>query len=117
MADESMLSVHARFQAHPGRGGELVDAVMDMFGTARTEDGTLVYAAHRDRDDDDAVVMYELYRSDAALDDHGASEAAGKFGDVLGDLLAEEPEVWFGRPIGALGLSLPEATSEDAGSP
>lgn len=98
------LAVHARFTAHEGRGDELAAAVDDMFATAEREPGTLVYAAHRDRDQPDAVVMYELYADDGALDDHGASEAADRFGARLGDLLAEEPEVWFTRPIRTTGL-------------
>lgn len=98
------LAVHARFTAHPGRGDELVAAVEDLFATVTAETGTLVYAAHRDRDDPDAVVMYELYEDDAALDHHGASEAAGRLGAGLQDLLAREPEVWFTRPLAAKGL-------------
>ena len=105
----AQLAVHARFTAKSGRGEELLKAVLAMFPTAADEAGTLVYAAHRDRDDDDAVVMYELYRDDAALEDHGASEAASRFGKELDTLLGEEPEVWFTRPVGALGLEhLPE---------
>ena len=101
---EGALAVHARFTAHPGRGDELLAAVEDMFVAAEHEPGTLVYAAHRDRDTPDAVVMYELYRSDAAFDDHGATAEASRFGDALEDLLAVEPEVWFSRPVRALGL-------------
>lgn len=105
----STLAVHARFTAHPGRGDELLRAVEDMFPTAAQEPGTLVYAAHRDRDDPDAVVMYEVYLSDAALDDHGASAAASRFGDALDDLLATEPEVCFSHPVRALGLDALDA--------
>lgn len=98
------LAVHARFTAHPGRGDDLVAAVEDMFATVGEETGTLVYAAHRDRDEPDAVVMYELYADDAALDRHGESAAADRFGARLGDLLARDPEVWFTRPLRARGL-------------
>ena len=48
--------------------------------------------------------MYELYRSDAASAEHGATAEASRFGDALGELLAVEPEVWFSRPVRALGL-------------
>lgn len=108
---EPMLAVHARFTAHPGRGDDLLAAVETMFETAQHEPGTLVYAAHRDRDDANAVVMYELYRSDAEFDEHGASAAAAAFGDALDDLLAREPEVWFSRPLMMLGLE--PALAED----
>lgn len=104
------LAVHARFTAHPGRGEELVGAVRAMFEQAAQEGGTLVYAAHRDRDDADAVVMYELYASDAALERHGDSAAAERFGERLDDLLAEEPEVWFTRPLQLLGVRDDRAT-------
>lgn len=98
------LAVHARFTARPGRAEDLLAAVEAMFPTAEDEPGTLVYAAHRDRDNDHTIVMYELYADDDALAAHGASDAAARFGDVLGDLLDEEPEVWFSRPVRAVGL-------------
>lgn len=101
------LAVHARFTARPGRADDLIAAVEAMFPAAEDEPGTRVYAAHLDRDDDHAVVMYELYEDDAALDAHGASPAAERFGAALGDLLAVEPEVWFSRPLRATGLTLP----------
>lgn len=104
-ASTSLLAVHARFTAISGRGPDLLAAVDEMAETAHREPGTLVYAAHRDRDRPDAVVMYELYRSDEAFEDHGASETARRFGTVLDDLLAHEPEVWFSRPVRVHGIA------------
>lgn len=101
-----MLAVHARFTARPGRGDDLLAAVEDMFPAAQEETDTLVYAAHRDRDDPDTVVMYELYRSDQALETHGDSAAATRFGAALDDLLAQDPHVWFTRPARVLGFPL-----------
>lgn len=99
------LAVHARFTAHPGRGDELQAACEAMFPTAEDESGTLIYAMHRDRDEPDAVVMYELYTSDEAFAVHGRSPAARQLGEQLGDLLAREPEVWFSRPVRAKGIA------------
>lgn len=93
------LAVHARFTAHPGRGDELVAAIDEMFPTVADETGTLVYTVHRDRDDPDAVVMYEVYTDDEAFDRHGASAAADRFGKRLEELMAHDPEVWFTRPL------------------
>lgn len=104
----SQLAVHARFVATSGRGPELRDAVEAMAQAAAEEPGTLVYAVHRDRDQPDAVVMYELYASDEALDAHGSTDAARRFGEVLGDLLAEEPGVWFSRPWQVKGIPAAE---------
>lgn len=106
MGDDGQLIVHARFTAHPGRGEELVDAVLGMFPTVAEETGTLVYAAHRDRDDPDTVVMYEVYASDGSFGRHGESPAAGRLGERLDELLAEEPQVWFTRPLRSLGLDV-----------
>ena len=99
----SKLAVHARFTSHPGRGDDLAAAVTAMCTAARQEEGTILYAAHRDRDEPDAVVMYELYESDEALAAHGRSPAAERFGAALDDLLAEEPQVWFSRPFEIVG--------------
>ena len=110
------LVVHARFVAVPGRGESLLDAVGAMLEAARGETGTLVYAVHRDRDDPDAVVMYEVYETDAALDAHGASDAAARFGAQLDDLLAEEPVAWFTRPLAAKGIDGVLAVPGEAGS-
>lgn len=101
------VAVHARFVAQKGRGHALLTAVERMLATAWDEEGTLVYAVHVDRDDPDAVVMYELYDSDEALDVHGASDAAVRFGTVLDDLLREEVVAWFSRPYAAKGLPAP----------
>lgn len=102
------LAVHARFAARAGHGDDLVTAVEAMLAAAQREEGTLVYALHRDRDDADAVVMYELYADDDALDVHGRSQAAERFGATLTELLAAEPVVWFSRPVAAKGLALPD---------
>lgn len=107
----AQLAVHARFTAHAGRGDELVAAVDAMFPTVAEEAGTLVYAVHRDRDDPDVVVMYELYASEDALDEHGASAAAAELGRRLEDLLAEPPQVWSTRPRWAVGLEVEVASS------
>lgn len=104
MSSNEMIAVHARFVARPSHGENLVAAVRDMFDTAAGEPGTIAYAVHRDRDDPDIVVMYELYRSDEALEEHGRSETAVRFGARLEELLDREPEAWFTRPVLALGL-------------
>jgi quinol monooxygenase YgiN len=104
------VAVHVRFVAHEGRGAELLAEVERMLATARGEEGTLVYAIHVDRDDPDAVVMYELYASEEALEVHGASGAAARFGPLLDDLLREDVVAWFSRPHAAAGL--PGADSE-----
>ncbi len=96
--------MHARFQAEAGRGDELVAAVDEMFETVVNEADTLVYALHRDRDDPDALWMYELYADQAALDAHGRSDAARRLGERLEDLLAREPEVGFTHLVRAKGL-------------
>ena len=102
----AQLAVHARFTAHQGRGDELVAAIDEMFDTVLEESDTLVYAMHRDNDDPDVVWMYELYDSPAGLDAHGDSDAAARLGDRLEELLRREPEVGFGTPLRAKGLTV-----------
>ena len=90
------LATLVRFRAVPGRGDDLVAALRRMLPAAEREEGTLVYALHRDADDPDCVLMYELYDGPGALEAHGASPEAARLGEDLGGLLADEPVVWTG---------------------
>jgi quinol monooxygenase YgiN len=96
--------VHARFVARPGQGEVLLAEVGRMLDAARDEPGTLAYAVHRDRDQPDAVVVYEVYDGDAGLEAHGASAAAARFGPLLDDLLAEPVIAWSTHPVAATGV-------------
>jgi quinol monooxygenase YgiN len=100
----SKVAVHAKFTAQPGRGDELVAAVEEMFDTVLNEPDTLVYALHREDAEPDVVWMYELYADQRALDVHGRSDAARRFGARLEELLAREPEVGFTTPLRAKGM-------------
>jgi quinol monooxygenase YgiN len=97
------VTLIATLTAKPGRLDDLVELVRWMVGQAQAEAGTEVYAGHVDADQN-AVWLYEVYRDEAALAVHSASDAMRQFVDALHEVA--EPDM-IGRrlePIASTGL-------------
>ena len=92
--------------AHPGKRDELQAALHAMFPTVATEDGTVIYSLHIDRNDDNAVWLYELYADDDALAVHSGSEAMATLLGALAGLVAEPPIMAFTTPVDAKGFDV-----------
>ena len=92
--------------AHPGKRDELAAAMREMFPAVGDEDGTLIYALHLDKNDDNAVWLYELYADDEALNTHSSSDAMKTLLGTLPGLLAEQPLMAFTTPTDAKGFDL-----------
>lgn len=103
MTDEPQVAVIAKLRAHPGRGEELVDALMPLFDDLRELPGTPVFTLQRVVDDPDAVIFYELHRDDLAF--RVADDAAvGRVGERMAELLAEAPEITMCSPVRLYGV-------------
>jgi quinol monooxygenase YgiN len=87
------LAVIARITALPGKRDEVMDALRPVVAATRGEPGTLVYAMHTDKAEEDVVWFYELYADDAALAAHGGSEAMKQAGGELRGKVAGRPEL------------------------
>ena len=92
--------------AHPGKRDELAAAMREMFPAVGDEDGTLIYALHLDKNDDNAVWVFELYRDDDALAAHSGSDAMKGLLGSLPPLLAEPPVMAFTTPTDAKGFDI-----------
>jgi quinol monooxygenase YgiN len=83
------IAQFAKFIAHSGLGGKVVEALETALVSARIEPGTQVYAIHQEADNPDVVWMYELYADADARAAHSASAATSALRAAVGDLLAE----------------------------
>jgi quinol monooxygenase YgiN len=92
--------------AHPGQRDDLLAALRAMFPVVATEDGTVIYSLHIDRNDDNAVWLYELYTDDDALATHSGSEAMATLLGSLAGLVAEPPIMAFTTPTDAKGFDV-----------
>jgi quinol monooxygenase YgiN len=71
-----VIAFVSSMRAQPGRRAELLAILQDLVDEAeRDEPGTLTYTFHTVDDDPDAVISYELFTDDAALEVHKKSEA------------------------------------------
>jgi quinol monooxygenase YgiN len=95
-------AVFARFAAAPGKLDELVAALRPLLDQVQTEPGTEVYAMHTS---DNAIWFYELYSDEEAFKTHGGSDAMKEAFARTAGLTEGRPEIVFGSPVVAKGLS------------
>ncbi len=98
------VSLLARFTAKEGKADELLAAFELLIEQVRNEQGTLLYAMNRAKDNPDMFWFYELYTDHDAFAAHGGSEAMANAMPILGPLIAES-ELVLGEPV--LGKGLP----------
>ncbi|MEX2654583.1 MAG: antibiotic biosynthesis monooxygenase family protein [Acidimicrobiia bacterium] len=85
-----VITVVAHYRAREGTAEEVAARLVDYAEVVRTEPGCLTFVVNRDISDDHAFVLYEVYRDQAALDAHVASEhfakvAVGEIRPLLAD--------------------------------
>lgn len=95
------FTIIADLAAHPGRGGEVVAAVVASraVGLTRAEAGCLGYDIGRDADAPDRFFVYEHWRDLAALQAHLTTAHFAAVGAALGGLLAGPPAVRVLTPM------------------
>jgi quinol monooxygenase YgiN len=72
--------------ARPGRDQELAQLLSAMARAAAGDDGTEIYAVHRERKDPTAFFLYELYRDKDAFARHRANPELAELGRGLAEL-------------------------------
>lgn len=85
--------VSARLVAQPGKADAVQAAIANVVGPTRLEEGCLRYVAHVSTVDTHRFLFFEEWASQAALDTHLASPHLTEFGETVGPLLAEPPQV------------------------
>ena len=85
--------------AKPGLEEEVADLLRELSASAETEPGCLQFAAHRALDDPRRFLLYEVYKDEAAFEQHQETEHFKRL--VLGEGLArlEKRERLYYRPL------------------
>jgi quinol monooxygenase YgiN len=95
MTDPDQIQLIAHLVAKPGKEQALIDAVLAIVPDVRKETGCITYEPHVSRENQGTVVMYEVWETQAALDDHGKGASlaalAARFDELLGEPLRLEP--------------------------
>ncbi len=100
-------SSFVKLTAQPGKRDDLLAALRKMLPVVESEDGTEVYSFHLDRNDENAVWLFELYADDAALAAHSASDGMKTLLTDLAEVLGGDPPMMvFATPTDAKGLAL-----------
>lgn len=82
------LTVIAIVEAKPGKEAELAQALKDLTAPSRAEAGNHVYVPNQSRENPGLFVVYEIWESDAALEDHMATPHFRSLQAQAGDLIA-----------------------------
>lgn len=84
----------ARLVPRPGQETALAAAIAAIVPVARQEDGCIAYLAHESRQQRGTILMYEVWKDQAALDTHASGTAftalAARFDELLGEPLSIE---------------------------
>lgn len=86
-----MIAVAATIKAEPGKGNQLVDALLKIAMEVRKEPGNIAYKIHQSVDDLDTIFAYEQYVDKAALNTH--MEHLRELGGALEGLLSGPPNI------------------------
>jgi quinol monooxygenase YgiN len=96
-----MITVIARLKAKAGSDAAFRQAADKMIAHVTTnEPQTLTYILHRSTADPNEFVFYERYGDQAALAEHGSSEAMQQFFAAVGGLLDGRPEITLYEELG-----------------
>lgn len=87
--------IFTRLTAVAGRRDDLVASLESLADASRAEAGAETFVVHPARDEPDVVLGYEVFRDDAALAAHRASEHVAAIGPKLAALLATPPEITY----------------------
>jgi len=102
----SKIAMIAKLPVQPGKAEEFLAAFATMFPVVAEEEGTLVYALHRDAKDENTFWMYELYADRDALTAHGSSDGMKAATAAFAGLLADGVQLIRLDPIRAEGIDL-----------
>lgn len=88
-----MFLLLVELNAKPSAAAEVAGVLSGLADVARGEAGNVIYAVHRQQDDPDAFVLYELYKDRAAWESHLAIEAVQRALQQFETLLAAPPRI------------------------
>lgn len=99
----SKYAMYAKFKAHPGKGGELAQILLEAAEQSKSFDGCELYLINEAAEDPDTIWVTELWRDEAA---HDASlhneDARALIGRAMPLIAGVEPVKL--RPLGGKGF-------------
>ncbi len=91
-------AVFAWWQARPGRGPEVEQLLLELRSRSLDEPGCRAYEVHRDPDDGDRFLLYEVYDDEAAYEAHADSPHFAELAKERGfPLLADRRREFYTR--------------------
>jgi quinol monooxygenase YgiN len=87
--------IFTRLIAHEGRLAELREVLDELTVATRAEPGCEAFAVHAACDEPDVLLGYEVFRDDAALAEHRATEAVARARARLDGLLVAPPTITY----------------------
>ena len=102
----SKVALLAKLPVQPGKRDDFIAAFSSMFPVADAEPGTLAYVLHTDDNDENLFWVYELYRDQAALDEHGRSDGMKAAIEAFGPMLGGRPELIRITPVQGVGVEV-----------
>ncbi|MBS0355665.1 MAG: antibiotic biosynthesis monooxygenase [Proteobacteria bacterium] len=90
-----MYGLIVELAAKPAFDGNLEALLRELAAAAALEEGTLFYAVHRPVGQDNAFVLYELYRDRTAWDVHVSSEILQQALQRFDDWLVVPPKITY----------------------
>lgn len=100
-----MIVIFAALHAKSGRRAELTRGLDAIRAEAESEPGTLAFAVHIARDDENLVLCYEAYRDDDAIAAHREGRALLALMDSIGEMIDGPPEIQYATMVGGVGVS------------
>lgn len=96
------MVVVAKLKAKSGKEKEMEDALREMVGKVKDEEGTLAYTLHRFKKDPSLFLLYEKYKDKDALNYHGSTPHFKKLFENLATLIDGEADIGFYDEIASL---------------
>nr|WP_322626004.1 putative quinol monooxygenase [uncultured Flavobacterium sp.] len=80
-------------KAKPEHIAEVITVLQSMVANTRTETGNLKYDLHRDKDNENTFVFYEIWESEEILAQHNTQPYIKAFIDIIPEKLQEPPVI------------------------
>ena len=104
-----MFLLLVELNAKPSAAAELENILSELADVAREEAGNVIYGIHRQQDNPNAFVLYELYKDRAAWEAHLTIGAVQGAMQQFGTLLTTPARVVCCDTIVLSGIDLPAA--------
>ncbi len=95
----SKICLHVLFKAQPGKEAQARERLTWLMESSRKDVGCIHYDMHVSQDDPGRFMLFELWESQALLDEHNESDHLVEFREESAEYLDGGPEVTFWNPF------------------